>query len=64
MAPNFKKMKAFGKNKSAQQPTPLRQYDNEDVEAGQFLPETQNTYANIDVAASKPSGGQLDEYRG
>lgn len=64
MAPNFKKMKAFGKNKSLQQSTPLRQYDNEDVEAGQFLPETQNTYASIDVGASKPGGGQLDEYRG
>lgn len=66
MAPNFKKMKAFGKNKSLQPAAaPLRQYDQDDLEAGQFLPETQNQYANIDVGAPKPGGGgaYLDEYR-
>lgn len=56
-------MKAFGKNKAAGS-EPVRQYDSEEAEAGQFLPETQNTYASIDVAASKPGGAQLDEYRG
>lgn len=62
MAPNFKKMKAFGKKGSPQQ---VPQYDREnDLEAGQFLPETQNVYANIDVAVNaKPEGGALDEYR-
>lgn len=60
-APNLN-MKAFGKK--SQQPTPLRQHDNEDMEAGQTLPETQNQYASIDVAVSKPNNAQLDEYRG
>lgn len=65
MAPNFKKMKAFGKNRGQPAAEPLRQYDQSDLEAGQFLPETQNTYANIDVGASKQGGGgaYLDEYR-
>lgn len=63
LASKILKMKAFGKNKSQQQSTPLRQYDNEDVEAGQYLPETQNTYADIDVAAPKAGGGPVDEYR-
>lgn len=65
MAPNINKMKAFGKNKSRQPAAePLRQYDNDDLEAGQFLPETQNQYANIDVGAPKQGGGQyLEEYR-
>lgn len=64
MAPNIKKMKAFGKN-NQQAATPLQQYDQDDLEAGQFLPETQNQYANIDVGAPKPGGGgaYLDEYR-
>lgn len=55
-------MKAFGKK--AQQATPVRQYDSEETEAGQFIPETQNTYANVDVAAEAKGGAQLDEYRG
>lgn len=57
-------MKAF--RKKTQQATPLRQDDNENAEAGQFIPETQNTYANLDVGegAAKSGGGQLDEYRG
>lgn len=43
-------MKAFGKKAAA--------------EAEGYVPETQNTYASIDVAASKPSGGAADEYKG
>lgn len=56
-------MKAFGKNK-AQGSSPVSQVDNQELEAGEFLPETQNTYASIDVAAAKPGGAQVDEYRG
>lgn len=57
-------MKAFGKNKSSGS-SPVRQYDSEEVEPGTFLPETQNTYASVDVAASGKAGNaQLDEYRG
>jgi hypothetical protein len=58
------KMKAFGKNKSSGS-SPVRQYDSEEAAPETFLPETQNTYASIDVAASgKAANTQLDEYRG
>lgn len=60
MASSLSKM-VFGKK---QQPQPLQQYDQEDLEAGRFLPETQNVYANVDVGAPKPGAGQYtDEYR-
>ena len=64
MAPNFKKVMAFGKKGTPHAPQPLRQEDHDDLEAGQFLSETQNMYANLDVGAPKGGGGQyMDEYR-
>lgn len=56
MAPNFKKMKAFSQNGTMQE-------EGDDLESGQFLPETQNTYANVDIAAPKKGGQYTDEYR-
>ena len=65
MAPNFKKVMAFGKHRSFQAPMPLNTEEPEhDLESGNFLSETQRTDAPI--ADPKPPGGDnpyLDEYR-
>ncbi|KKY39379.1 putative plasma membrane h+-atpase [Diaporthe ampelina] len=64
MAPNFKKVMAFGKNRTPHAPQPLRQEDHDDLEAGNFISETQNMYSNLDVGAPKGGGAQyMDEYR-
>lgn len=57
MAPNVKKMKAFG-NKGSPQPA-----GEDDLETGLNKPDVANGYSNIDVAIpSKGAGGATEEY--